>query len=278
MIWAGGGLGEALADVTGGCNAAPMPNFDTHVDGMPVWIDAMVATRQQHDRLRAFYSGLFGWKWDVGGEEMGFYSRATVDGRPVFGLGAIDGAQGHVVTYFSTSDLATSVATAVGLGGELVVEPNQVMDLGAMALLRDPVGAMHGLWQPGTFAGFGVLYELGAPGWFDHVSSDPARAADYYRQLLDKTLDETQPGMRILKNADQWFASVSHDQVPRRAAQWNPIYVGGPLAQVRATATSLGATIVLEEMEVPGSAITVVVEPVTSSSITIMRAGEPPEA
>jgi hypothetical protein len=35
--------------------------------------------------------------------------------------------------------------------------------------------------------------------------------------------------------------------------------------------------VVLEEMEVPGSAISVFVEPVMQTAITIMAAGHPPE-
>lgn len=53
--------------------------------------------------------------------------------------------------------------------------PMQVMDVGWMALVLDPTGAVHGFWQPNTFSGFEVVYEPNSLGWFDHVSEDTAR-------------------------------------------------------------------------------------------------------
>ena len=47
-----------------------------------------------------------------------------------------------------------------------------VGDLGTMALAGDPGGAAAGFWQPGTFAGFGVLGEPGTPAWFELLTRD----------------------------------------------------------------------------------------------------------
>ena len=38
-------------------------------------------------------------------------------------------------------------------GGQVMVEPMDVMDLGTMAVFTDPTGAVCGVWQAGTFAG-----------------------------------------------------------------------------------------------------------------------------
>ena len=84
--------------------------------------------------------------------------------------------------------------------------------------------------------------------------------------------------MKILANGDQWFASVSHDQVPGgRPAQWNAIYVADSLERVRDTVRTLGGTVLLEEMPVPGSTITVFAEPVMNGVVTVMQAGTPPD-
>jgi predicted enzyme related to lactoylglutathione lyase len=152
--------------------------------------------------------------------------------------------------------------------------PMAVMEAGAMALVLDPTGAVHGLWQPGQMTGFGRIYEVGSPGWFDHASGDPAGAGKYYSELLAMTLGEPEPGMSVLMNGEQWFASVSADQVPDRAPQWNAIYIVDSLDRARDDAVRLGATVVLHEMPVPGSAISVFDEPVCHTSITVMRAGQ----
>jgi predicted enzyme related to lactoylglutathione lyase len=94
--------------------------------------------------------------------------------------------------------------------------------------------------------------------------------------LTGHTVIEPSPGMRVLNVGEQWFASVSENQVPERpGAQWNSIYVVETLEAARDKIRKLGGTIVLEEMPVPGSAICVFIEPVMNTAVTIMGAGRP---
>ena len=48
-------------------------------------------------------------------------------------------------------------------------------------MLIDPTGAHLGAWQPGTFPGFTVLGEHGAPSWFELFTRDHAAAVAFYR-------------------------------------------------------------------------------------------------
>ena len=48
----------------------------------------------------------------------------------------------------------------------------------------DPTGADVGAWQPGTFPGFTVLDEHGAPSWFELHTRDYAAAVDFYRTVF----------------------------------------------------------------------------------------------
>jgi predicted enzyme related to lactoylglutathione lyase len=255
-----------------------MPKIETHINGMPVWNDVMVETAEQRQGVMDFYTSLYGWTWDVGAEEMGYYSIANHNGEAVMGLGQGPGGTGAMTPYFLTDDIDASAAKASSLGGTVVMGPMVVPGAGSMAILIDPTGAIHGLWQAGDFSGFGVNYEAGAPGWWDHASSDPASAATYYEGLTGHSVIEPSPGMKVLANGEQWFASVSENQVPERpGAQWNSLYIVDELAAARTKLKELGATIVLEEMPVPGSAICVFVEPVMHSAVTIMGAGQHPE-
>jgi uncharacterized protein len=221
-----------------------------------------------------FYGSLFDWSFDEGAAETGFYTIARHDAQAVMGLGENAGGDGRAVTYFATGDAAASVARAAELGATVIMGPLDVADVGTMALVADPTGAVHGLWRPGTFAGFGELYEVGSPGWFDHSSSDPAAAAAYYSALTGFAATEPSPGMTVLADGDQWFASVSASPVPERPAQWSALYITDSLARVREAAVRAGGAVAVEEMPVPGSAITVVTEPVTGAAVTVMRAGE----
>ena len=251
-----------------------MAHVNEHQAGTPVWVDQSVETSEQREGLADFYTALFGWTWDVGSEDMGYYSIASHDGRAVMGLGQGQGGNGGFTTYFATEDIERSAARATELGASIDLGPMRVFDVGSMAILADPVGARHGLWQAGTFSGFGVAYEPGAPGWFDHASSDPARAAAYYTALTGHDLvDSDNDEMRVLQAGERWFASVSQDETPGRSAQWNPVYVVASLPALRDRVRELGATVVLEETAVPGSAISVFVEPIMGAALTVMRHG-----
>ena len=243
---------------------------------MPCWIDVMVETEEQHHDLRAFLSTLFDWTWDLGGPEMGYYSIASLNGAPVLGLGRTEGGHGAPTTYFSTSDIDATVERGTELGATVVMPSSQVMELGFMAVLTDPSGASFGLWQPGTFHGFGVEYEVNAPGWFDHVSSDPQKAGEFYAGLTGFQLTSMEGDMRILQNGEQWYASVSHSQA-EDAPHWQPIFVVDSLKRVHEVVPRHGGAILVEEMPVPGSAICVFTEPVNGTVMTVMAAGDHPE-
>jgi predicted enzyme related to lactoylglutathione lyase len=253
-----------------------MTTFTSHEDGMPCWVDAMVSNEEEHHDKRAFLTALFDWTWDLGGPEMGHYATARSNGAPVVGLGIMDGGHGRTTTYFSTSNIEEAITQATGLGATVMMPAMAVMDLGTMAVLFDPAGAPYGLWQPGTFAGFGVMHEVNAPGWFDHVSPDPERDGEYYSAVSGHQLTNLDGDMRILQNGENWYASISHAQSDE-PPQWKPIWVVDSFERIHETVPRLGGAIVIEEMPVPGSAICVFSEPVNGNLMTVMRGGEHPE-
>jgi hypothetical protein len=68
-------------------------------------------------------------------------------------------------------------------GGQIVSPAMPVAELGTQAVLIDPTGAHHGAWQPGTFPGFTVLNEHGAPSWFELHTRDHSAALSFYRAV-----------------------------------------------------------------------------------------------
>jgi predicted enzyme related to lactoylglutathione lyase len=242
---------------------------------MPIWVDTSVETEEQHHDQRAFLTTIFDWTWDVGGPEMGFYSIASHNDAPVFGLGRGEGARGELMTYFKTSAIEETVQRATDLGASVTMPVMKIGDAGTMAVLVDTNGATFGLWQPDDFGGFGVAYEANAPGWFDHVSPDPDKDAAFYTGLTGYELFSPEEGMRVLKNGEQWFASLTPD-FRDEGARWKPIYVVDSLERIHETVPRHGGSILLAEMPVPGSAICVFSEPVNGIAWTVMRGGDQP--
>jgi predicted enzyme related to lactoylglutathione lyase len=243
--------------------------IDEHREGTPIWVDIGVDDADQKESLAQFLSAVFGWQWDAGDGEMGGYTFGLMNGRPAIGLGQTPGGTGESVTYFSTSDVAASLAKAVELGATGIVGPVPVREFGILAYAVDPVGVTHGLWQAESFKGFGVVQEPGAAGWFDHESAGPQAAADYYRALTGHEVASVGGGEMVLRDGDTWIASFSPTSgvIP---AGWSPVYVVESLEHTRELARSLGATILVEEQEVPGSRICVFTDPPTGHHYTII--------
>jgi hypothetical protein len=250
-------------------------NTAEHEEGMPCWLDAMVSSSEHREALVDFYSNLFGWTFDVGGPETGYYSIANLNGRNVLAIGQHESSEGRWVTYFSTSNIDLACQRISANGGMIILPAMDVMNFGKLALALDSTGAVHGLWEPKLNRGFGVMYEPNAVGWFDHVSEDQSKAAQYYQKVLGTEIGLHAEGdMLVLTRGEQWFASLSQGETSEQPPQWMPVIVVDSLDRIKAKVRQLGGTIVVEEMVVPGSAISVFQDPVVGSYMTVMKEGE----
>jgi predicted enzyme related to lactoylglutathione lyase len=70
-----------------------------------------------------------------------------------------------------------------------------VMDLGRMAVLADPTGAVVGLWQSGLHTGVDVANEPGALIWNELMTRDFTAAKEFYGAVFPYTFgDMSGPG------------------------------------------------------------------------------------
>ncbi len=140
-------------------------------DGTPCWVDLGA---DDPAKARAFYSALFGWDIQVGGPETGEYGMASVGGRQVAGImGKMSADQPTVwTTYIATQDADATIDKIKQAGGQALVEPMDVMDLGRMAIAADPGGAVFGIWQARSHTGFQVANEPGSVTWNENFSRD----------------------------------------------------------------------------------------------------------
>ena len=161
-----------------------MPTRDDAPAGAPCWVDLMTS---DPERSHAFYAAVFGWVAEPGAPEFGGYRQYTRDGVPVAGVmgnspdsGSHDGWSVYLATSYATKLAEVTAAH----GGQVLAPPMAVADLGTMAVLAAPDGAVVGAWQTGTFGGFGVVEEHGAPAWFELHTTDHAGAVAYYREAF----------------------------------------------------------------------------------------------
>jgi uncharacterized protein len=161
-----------------------MSTRDTAPVGSPCWADLWTS---DVEGSRRFYSELLGWEAQEPSPEFGGYFMFTRDGVPVAGAMGDMGdmpANNTWKIYLATDDVTKTIEAAEAEGAEIQGPPMPVADLGVQALFVDPTGAPLGTWQAGTFPGFTVLNEHGAPSWFELHTRDHARAVAFYRTVF----------------------------------------------------------------------------------------------
>jgi predicted enzyme related to lactoylglutathione lyase len=150
--------------------------------GEPCWIH--LSTSDVDAAIR-FYGELFGWSAGEPSEEFGGYRMFLRGDEPIAGLMHNDTSNPSVWEVFlHTPDIAATVERARARGAEVVTDVMQVADLGTMTSLVDPAGALVGAWQPESFPGFQTRAAVGAPGWFETLTTSYDAAVDFYEDAF----------------------------------------------------------------------------------------------
>jgi predicted enzyme related to lactoylglutathione lyase len=161
-----------------------MPTRDQAPVGSPCWVDLWTS---DVEGSRRFYGELFGWESQDPIPEFGGYFNFLREGVMVAGAMGDMGdlhADNTWKPYLATDDITKTAAAAEAAGAELLSGADPVADLGVQLVLNDPTGAHLGAWQPGTFPGFTVLGEPGAPSWFELFTRDYAAAIAFYTSVF----------------------------------------------------------------------------------------------
>lgn len=245
-------------------------------NGQPCWMDVSVPDAAARQELTTFLGTLFGWTFEVGGPETGYYTMAFSDGGPVAAINTSDEGVGQWILYLATDDIAATAAAITQAGGQVFMGPMQVMDFGSMALALDPTGAAFGVWQPDQFTGFGAFGRFDAPCWFDLQTPDPNAAAAFYSAVFGLTSDDRfGPQTRILSRGDAIHASISPspgDMPP----YWNVIVATSSLQESESRAAAAGGTILMSGMTVPGGTASAFASPGIGAIVTVFDSPEMP--
>jgi predicted enzyme related to lactoylglutathione lyase len=208
-----------------------MPEVTTYRCGEPCWQDLLSADRPAET---VFYGALLGWAFDVGPPETGNYTMCLLRGRRVAGLAdASPGSRWPVRwnAYLWVDDLDRACAAVTGNGGTVLMGPVDIPDRGRVAALRDPTGALTGLWQAGGHLGSGVRDEPGAPAGPRLCTPEPAVTSGFYTAVvgpaapvLDAVVHGEPPARWVTG-----FAVADVDDAARRVAALGGAVGGEPV-------------------------------------------------
>lgn len=153
-------------------------------EGTPCWVEVALADLEAGMR---FYGELFGWTYaDPGFTGRSLFVYAVSDGKKVAALAPkLDGRMPTAWgVYFATDNAAALARKVKDAGGQMVTDPVPVPPLGTMAVAADPGGAVFGLWQAGTHAGFEKRDEPGSFCWTEVYSRRKALTDPFYETVF----------------------------------------------------------------------------------------------
>jgi predicted enzyme related to lactoylglutathione lyase len=190
-----------------------MPTFTKHAPGSFCWME--LGTTDQN-AAKKFYSDLLGWT--VADMPMGpgeFYTIFKLNGHDAAAAYTLRkeqaGAPPHWMLYIASDDVDASTRRASELGAKVFAQPFDVFDIGRMAVLADPTGAMFSIWQAKKHIGVGIKDEDGAFCWADLSTPDVERVRDFYSKLFGWELvagEKDPSGYLHIKNGEQFIGGV----------------------------------------------------------------------
>lgn len=238
----------------------------TWPEGTPCWVDLGVS---DIPGAIGFYSGVFGWQVEQGPPETGGYAIAHLDGRTVAGIGPKMGpAEAPVfwTVYLATDDADATAAKIKGAGGQLLMDPMDVMDAGRMAVATDITGAVFGLWQGGAHTGVGLANAPGALTWNEHFSRDFEGAKAFYAAVFGYEYgDMSSDGFTyatLLLNGHEvgGVGAYPADTPASQPATWGTYFGTADTDSQVAAVTNNGGTVIRPPQDSPYGRIAVVAD------------------
>jgi predicted enzyme related to lactoylglutathione lyase len=170
--------------------------------------------------------------------------------------------------YLATDDVEKTVATAGAEGGSVALPPMPVGDVGTMAYVVDPSGAVVGAWQPGTFFGFPTYAETGKPAWWELHTRDYAAVLPFYRSVFGwetQSMGDTDEfRYSVLQVGDLQAAGVmdaSSFLEPGESSHWSVYIAVDDADAVQTRATELGGSVVSAAQDTPYGRLAEVADP-----------------
>jgi hypothetical protein len=222
--------------------------------GTPTWVDLSTSDL---DAGRAFYEALLGWTTDEPAPpEYGGYAMFRKDGKLVAGSGPVmDGGHPNWTTYMRTADASATATKVRDAGGEVVVEPMQVMTAGTMAIVKDPTGAYFGVWQNGDHTGAELYNAPGALTWNELYTRDIDEATSFYGAVFGWTAQaennyvQLQLDGRTVAGCLDLNALQMPETIP---PHWLVYFAVSSTDEAAERVKELGGTVNMPPMDIPG--------------------------
>jgi predicted enzyme related to lactoylglutathione lyase len=268
-----------------------MPERDGYIPGVPCWIDT---SQPDPEAAVDFYRGLFGWEFEdvMPPDSPGKYFIARIRGGSVAAVGSVPEEAPPMAawnTYIWVESADETAGKVRDAGGQVVMEPFDVMDAGRMAVFTDPEGAMFCVWQAKENKGAQIVNEHGSLNFNGLNTHDSESAKSFYGSVFGwqtlslgggaemwtlpgygDHLERDNPDLRkqmaeagAPKGFEDVVASINPigDDQPDTPAHWSVTFAVDDADAIAANATELGGKVVAPPFDAPWVRMTVIADP-----------------
>jgi predicted enzyme related to lactoylglutathione lyase len=219
------------------------------VVGRFVWHDHASGDR---DRAKTFYAELLGWEIEIFKPGEMDYPMISANGQQHGGFGpAQGGAPSHWLGHVVVEDVEAAMQRAKGAGGEIVTGPMEIPEVGRIAVIRDPQGAVISAFEP---QGEARIPE-GAFLWDELRTSDLDGAKRFYGEVFGWTAGDVEvegQSYTLFQLGETSVAGCSTAAGEGTPPHWAPYLATDDVDASTAKAKELGATVYLEPTSMQG--------------------------
>lgn len=228
-----------------------------------IWYELMT---RDPDAAQAFYSGLLGWEFVDSGMPGMDYRIGSMGDIPIVGLiGLTDemlenGAHPLWTGYISVDDVDAALLQISKAGGGVLMEPQDVDEVGRFSLVCDPQGVPFYVMKPtGETSHSFSRYEPadGHCAWNELLSTDPAAARQFYGDLFGwQKADEMDMGdmglYEMMRQDDYLVGAIMKKPDDSPAPLWIYYFRVADIDKATHHAKAQGGHILNGPMEIPG--------------------------
>ena len=209
---------------------------------------------------KTFYTSLFDWKvneFPMGPGET--YMIFQLDGRDAaagYSMRPEQRAQGvppNWLLYIAVANADDAAKRAGELGGKALMPPFDVMDLGRMAVLQEPTGAVFAVWEAKRHSGLGIAGVPGTLCWADLSTADPTRAQQFYSGLFGWKIgpgEKDTSGYLHIQNGETYIGGIppAQHRNPNTPPHWLLYFYTTDVDAATDKAKQLGGNVYLAPM------------------------------
>jgi uncharacterized protein len=194
---------------------------------------------------RAFFGELLGWTF----EDMGMGHTVKVGASSIgalFDLAGPNTPKGTppLIGAMMKVESADAAGAVVRQAGGKARSAFDVGPAGRMSVCHDPNGAEFDVWEPRGLLGTDVdSDEIGAPTWFETVTTDAQRTSKFYAAVFGWTAEAADPGYHVLKHVRGPLAGIK-ESAGDSPARWATYFAVRDAKRTLQAAKKLGGTVV----------------------------------